>query len=546
MANRVFFIAMLVSVLLARSISVAVAAGSVSADHGVAAGGDIRDSTITVGIPPEQVATLIQASTQELQKHHAAELNALGGQLGVTQDALTRFFQILRAQNVPLEKLPDTLATIAQRFHEMQARLAALDPDDPAITALIEQARAALEAGHFDHADALLHQAEAAEEVAARQAEQLAHDAQAAADQRWLNAAAARAERGELSLTRLDYLQAAAHFRAASERVPVSAPAVRGTYLRRCADALRDYGDQQGDNAVLLQALEVYHQALADLPRARVPLDWAATQNNLGTALLRLGEREAGTARLEDAVTAYRAALEERTRERVPLDWAMTQTNLGTALWRLGEREAGTARLEAAVTAYRAALEEYTRERVPLDWAATQTNLGTALLRLGEREAGTARLEDAVTAYRAALEEYTRERVPLTWAMTQTNLGTVLATLGEREAGTVRLEDAVTAYRAALEERTRERVPLAWAMTQNNLGLALATLGEREAGTARLEDAVTAYRAALEEWTRERVPLYWAMTQRNLARAYRVLHDEAKAEAIDQELRDANLSDPSN
>ena len=53
-------------------------------------------------------------------------------------------------------------------------------------------------------------------------------------------------------------------------------------------------------------------------------------------------------------MAAYRAALEERTRERVPLDWAMTQNNLGTALRALGERESGTARLEEAVAAYRA------------------------------------------------------------------------------------------------------------------------------------------------------------------------------------------------
>ena len=92
-----------------------------------------------------------------------------------------------------------------------------------------------------------------------------------------------------------------------------------------------------------------------------------------------LGERESGTARLEEAVAAYRAALKEWTRERVPLDWAMTQNNLGTALQALGERESGTARLEEAVAAYRDALKERTRERVPLDWAMTQNNLGNAL-----------------------------------------------------------------------------------------------------------------------------------------------------------------------
>ena len=35
----------------------------------------------------------------------------------------------------------------------------------------------------------------------------------------------------------------------------------------------------------------------------------------------------------------HREALKERTRERVPLDWAQTQNNLGTALRPLGERE---------------------------------------------------------------------------------------------------------------------------------------------------------------------------------------------------------------
>ena len=85
-------------------------------------------------------------------------------------------------------------------------------------------------------------------------------------------------------------------------------------------------------------------------------------------------------------MTAYTEALKEYTRERVPLGWAMTQNNLGTALATLGNRESRTERLEQAVTAYTEALKERTRERVPLDWAMTQNNLGTALAALGERE----------------------------------------------------------------------------------------------------------------------------------------------------------------
>ena len=97
------------------------------------------------------------------------------------------------------------------------------------------------------------------------------------------------------------------------------------------------------------------------------------------------------------------AALAERRREQVPLDWAATQNNLGNALRALGQRESGTARLEEAIAALHAALEEETRERVPLDWAATQGNLGNALRKLGEREKGTARLEEAVRAWEACL-----------------------------------------------------------------------------------------------------------------------------------------------
>jgi hypothetical protein len=70
-------------------------------------------------------------------------------------------------------------------------------------------------------------------------------------------------------------------------------------------------------------------------------------------------------------------------RERVPLDWAMTQNNLGTALLTLGQRENSTERLLEAVEAYRDALEKWTRERAPLQWATTQNNLGTALSTLG-------------------------------------------------------------------------------------------------------------------------------------------------------------------
>ena len=63
------------------------------------------------------------------------------------------------------------------------------------------------------------------------------------------------------------------------------------------ASALHAQGDEFSIKQQAIEdAISVYRSALDMAPRARVPLDWAATQNNLGLALLRLGERDSGTA----------------------------------------------------------------------------------------------------------------------------------------------------------------------------------------------------------------------------------------------------------
>jgi hypothetical protein len=88
-----------------------------------------------------------------------------------------------------------------------------------------------------------------------------------------------------------------------------------------------------------------------------VPLDWATTQNNLGSALRALGAREGGTARLEEAVAAYRAALEELTRERVPLQWAAGLGNQGVALMLIADRTNNLVVAEAAARQIETAYE---------------------------------------------------------------------------------------------------------------------------------------------------------------------------------------------
>jgi tetratricopeptide (TPR) repeat protein len=483
-----------------------VEAGSCAIANSGSAGGN--SVTCNFNMPPEKLKELIEAAAKGGEAPLLDRLVLVSKTLGVTEGAAKTLLKIVGEDpNIPDDKLAEALTRAAEDFKKVQAQLAALKPDNPTAEALVEQTKPEIEAGHFGRAHELLHQATQAQIAAAQKAEKLEQQAHAARDAQMLGAASSTAAEGDVAMTERRYTSAAELFGQAADFVPSGHTREHSGYLLHQADALYRQGDERGDNAALRSAIDVYETTLAEYPRERVPLDWAASQHSLGNAFRALGER-------------------------VLFDWATTQVRLGDALLTLGERESGTERLNEAVAAYRAALEEYTPERVPLNWARMQVRLGNALVELGWRESGTARLEEAVAAYRAALAEAPRERVPLDWSVTQANLGGALQALGERESGTARLEEAVAVFRAALEERTRERVPLQWAVTQNNLGLALGGLGWRESGTARLEEAVAAFRAALEEETRELVPLRWAEITGNQGIALMLIADRNNDAAV--------------
>jgi len=180
---------------------------------------------------------------------------------------------------------------------------------------LAGQAKAAIETGDYGRAEGLLDQAEARELADLGKM-------QAAVERRRLSAAAVRAEQAELLLIRLRYREAAERF-AAAELVPDSKPEQRLAYRERHADALYRQGDEQGDNAALRQAIRAYRDLLGAYPRARMPLEWAMTQNNLGLALHEQGLRTGGAAGrrlLAEAVAAFRGALAVfRTAQARPL-----------------------------------------------------------------------------------------------------------------------------------------------------------------------------------------------------------------------------------
>lgn len=183
-------------------------------------------------------------------------------------------------------------------------------------------------------------------------------------------------------------------------------------------NALRNLGEREDGPVkqlgLFIQAVEALRLALLVWTRERVPLKWATTQNNLGNTLSILGKIEANPVkalgRLNEAIEAYADALLELTRERVPLQWATTQNNLGLVLWNLGEREADSVKalgsLDEAVEAYRNALLERTHERMPFDWAGTQNNLALLYREYYHKTQKRSHLQTALTHARAALEVF--------------------------------------------------------------------------------------------------------------------------------------------
>jgi tetratricopeptide (TPR) repeat protein len=304
---------------------------------GIAAAGDVRDSTITTvcGMPPEQVVELVRlaASPQagdraELMVRVRALIPA-SSQLRV--EAIAKFFQLLGETPVEESQLADRFAQIAAEHRRLVEDVKSLRVNDPEVQALRQQAAAALEIA--DHTTAVARLAQARTIVTTKR-ETLAR----VLDDQKREEAALVFEHARVELARLAYEQAAELFAEAARLLPAGDSETRWHYIMEKADAEQTMGDERGNNPALVQAIESYRGGLALALRTERPLDWASTQNNLGNALRTLGGREDGTARLEEAVAAFRDALKERTRERVPFDWARTQHNLGTALWTLGER----------------------------------------------------------------------------------------------------------------------------------------------------------------------------------------------------------------
>ncbi len=329
---------------------------------GQTAGGNIiNQRPVIIGLDEKKIAEKMAEERKFAKEQYDRLAAQIAREKGVEFAPLRAILSKLGEAGVSDDNIAARLSQKADELIALRVENSRLRQGPSEMASFAERAQALIDKGEFDAARAVLAEGrEAARKLRERSS---------------LFEADYLAQEAKVDHLQLSYRSAAAKYAEAAALVQSFDKRKQREFLQKQAIELYAQGDEFADNASLTEGIALYKSLLGSISRPDLPSDWAATQNNLGTALWTLGGRESGTVRLEEAVAAYRAALEERTRARVPLQWAATHNNLGNALQTLGGRESGTARLEEAVAAYRAALEERTRARVPLQWAATQNNL---------------------------------------------------------------------------------------------------------------------------------------------------------------------------
>ena len=239
----------------------------------------------------------------------------------------------------------------------------------------------------------------------------------------------------------------------------------------------------------------------------------------------------------DTAATGDLAAKISRARE--PLVWAETQNNLGNILAALGQQRRDATLFERAILCFGKALEEFSQEISPLKWAATQYNLGTANQALGRLLDATKPLKIAVDAYTNALLVWTREKSPEDWMHTMHQLGATLHTFGKLLKGNRQFQKSVVAYKNALAALDADNYPLELTATHNNRAAALHHLGESEENPDRLKEAINSYEKALTVSMEQQLPIHVSVICRvNKATAQNVLAQLTNDAALAEEITD--------
>ena len=118
---------------------------------GIGSGGNTV--TCNFGLTPEQLKQVTQAAVKGATEAQQEHIDRISETLGVTKSAAKNLLKIVGEDaNIPDDKLAEVLTKVAGDYKRLQAKVAALNPDNPTAKALLEQAKPEIEAGHFQRA----------------------------------------------------------------------------------------------------------------------------------------------------------------------------------------------------------------------------------------------------------------------------------------------------------------------------------------------------------------------------------------------------------
>jgi len=115
----------------------------------------LQGEHLSVGFSAAQVQQLVQAEREGLVQQYTSQLSDLAKQLGATQEAVRSMLRLIGHDDIPTERLSDTLVAIATQFLAMRQALSH-PTNDGEIAEFRDQAIMALDEGAFERATRLL------------------------------------------------------------------------------------------------------------------------------------------------------------------------------------------------------------------------------------------------------------------------------------------------------------------------------------------------------------------------------------------------------
>jgi len=300
-----------------------------AADASLRSNPELQLDVFTALLKPDEVADQRQETLKQRQEmlddfRWSDEWDAIRAEKKDVPEKVLEYLLDRMAEAVGLHdatKIKQKLRGTADEYHELQKRLEKPRKRDSGYWSLRAFAAGWIADARFEEVDKVFSDEEKKDLDSLKELEATARALR-------IGAAETRVDRAEVAKLQLDYHKSAEHYRHAEQLWPEEDFFGRWRLRMGSAQVLRLQDEEFEDSAALTEAIALYRSALDLVPHERAPLEWAATQNDLGNALRSLGERESGTERLVESAEAYSNALKEWRRDKAPHFWECATNNL--------------------------------------------------------------------------------------------------------------------------------------------------------------------------------------------------------------------------